>query len=223
MGSTPAPRTIFSAVSVFKMDHHLSPLSAAGCRGRLAVWLAPIGIIAFLLSMVALEASVVPGSTPKDWPANPQRHGIQLKRTPEDEASLKKIALAENAMSGTNAWSRGSKLGIRLPFSLTRDALEYYEGLVRGYQKRTWKTYVEPKSGIDYTATVSHKDSFERDGRSFREVDVVEMKLSFHADFTEEGTQGVHFEKSRTVVLDAKGRVVAVFGDGPTFAPVLAI
>lgn len=195
-------------------------------EGRRGGWiLSPqtVGILGFLFSLMVLVADIVPGSAPKNWPANPQRHGIQLKRTPEDEASLKKIALAEVAPSGTNAWSRGSQLGIRLPFSLTRDALEYYEGVVRGYQKRSWKTYIEPRSGVDYTATVSHKNTFERDGRSFREVDVVEMTLSFHAEFTEEGTQGVHFKKSRTVVLDAKGRVVAVFGDGPTEAPVLAI
>ena len=76
---------------------------------------------------------------------------------------------------------------------------------------------------MDYSAAVSHHETFERDGRTFREVEVVELKLAFHADFTQEGTQGVHFTKTRTVVLDRKGTVIAVFGDGPTEAPVLAI
>jgi hypothetical protein len=76
---------------------------------------------------------------------------------------------------------------------------------------------------MDYTAELSHQATFERDGRSFRDVDVVEMKLLFHAEFTQEGTLGVHFVKTRTVVLDRKGVVLAVFGDAPTEAPVLAI
>lgn len=196
------------------------PLSL-GCR--LAMGRALLAILAFFVSATFLDASVVPGSVPKDWPANPKRHVITLKRTPDDESALKKIALAETAPSGTNSWSRGAQLGIPLPYSLTRKALEHYEGLVRGYQKRSWKTYVEPRSQMEYTAELSHQATFERDGRSFRDVDVVEMKLLFQAEFTQEGTQGVHFMKTRTVVLDRKGVVLAVFGDGPTEAPVLAI
>ncbi len=181
------------------------------------------GILVWVLSMGCLMADIVPGSVPKDWPANPKRHVVTLKRMPGDEAALKAITLAENASSGTNAWSSGTQLGIRLPFALTRPALEYYETLIRGYQKRSWKTFIEPRSLMDYSATVSHHETFERDGKTFRDVDVVEMKLAFHADFTQEGTQGVHFTKTRTVVLDRKGTVIAVFGDGPTEAPILAI
>lgn len=184
---------------------------------------AAAGIFALVFSMSCILASIVPGSVPKDWPANPKRHVVSLSRTPGDEASLKRITLAENAPTGTNAWSSGTQLGIRLPFALTPPALEYYEALVRGYQKRSWKTFIEPRSLMDYSAAVSHHETFERDGKKFQEVDVVELKLVFHADFTQEGTQGVHFTKTRTVVLDRKGTVIAVFGDGPTEAPVLAI
>lgn len=182
-----------------------------------------LAILAFVVSAPRLDADVFPGAVPKDWPANPKRHVIALKRTPDDESALKKIALAETAPSGTNSWSSGAQLGIPLPYSLTRKALEHYEALIRGYQKRSWKTYVEPRSQMDYTAELSHQATFERDGRSFRDVDVVEMKLMFDAAFTQEGTQGVEFIKTRTVVLDRKGVVLAVFGDGPTEAMVLAI
>ena len=185
-------------------------------------WVA-VGILAWILSLGCPMADVVPGSVPKDWPANPQRHVVTLKRMPEDEVALKRITIAENSASGTNAWASGTQLGIRLPFALTRPAIEYYEGLSRGYQKRSWKTYIEPRSLVDYSAVVSRHDAFERDGKTFRDVDVVEMKLTFHAEFTQEGTQGVHFTKTRTVVLDRKGTVIAVFGDGPTEAPVFAI
>ena len=184
---------------------------------------AAAGIIALLFSMGCMMADIVPGSVPKDWAANPKRHVVNLKRMPDNEAALKTITIAENARSGTNAWASGTQLGIQLPFALTRPALDYYEGLIRGYQKRSWKTYIEPRSLMDYSAVVSHHEVFERDGKTFRDIEVVEMKLAFHADFTQEGTQGVHFIKTRTVVLDRKGRVLAVFGDGQTEAPVLAI
>lgn len=184
---------------------------------------AAAGAFAWVFAMGCLMADVVPGSVPKEWPTNPKRHLVTLKRLPDAESALKAITIAENTPSGTNDWSCGSQLGIRLPFALTRPSLEYYEGLIRGYQKRSWKTFIEPRSLMDYSATVSHYETFERDGTTFRDVDVVEMKLNFHADFTQEGTQGVHFIKTRTVVLDPKGRVLAVFGDGKTEAPVLAI
>lgn len=181
------------------------------------------GILLWVLSMGCLRADIVPGSVPKDWPANPKRHVVTLKRMPGDEAALKAITIAENASSGTNAWSSGTQLGIRLPFALTRPALEYYEALIRGYQKRSWKTFIEPRSHMDYSATVSHHETFERDGQTFRNVDVVEMKLTFHAEFTQEDTQGLHFIKTRTVVLDRKGSVLGVLGDGSTEVPVFAI
>jgi hypothetical protein len=210
-------------VTVFGMGPRLLECRSIGLGCRSASGRALLAILALFVSSAFLNASVLPGSAPKDWPANPKRHVITLKRTPDDESALKKIALAETAPPGTNSWSSGAQLGIPLPYSLTRKALEHYEGLIRGYQKRSWKTYVEPRSLMDYSAELSHQARFERDGRSFRDVDVVEMKLMFRADFTEEGTQGVHFIKTRTVVLDRKGVVLAVFGDGPTEAPVLAI
>lgn len=196
--------------------------TAGASKESLIAWAAAV-ILLWGLSQGSLMADVLPGSVPKDWPANPQRHVATLKRIPKDEAALRRIATAENAPSGTNAWSSGIQLGIRLPFALTLPAIEYYEGLIRGYQKRSWKTYVEPRSLMDYSAMVSHHEAFEWKGKTFRDVDVVEMKLNFQADFTQEGTQGVHFIKTRTVVLDRNGKVLAVFGDGKTEAPVLAI
>lgn len=180
-------------------------------------------LLGFLLGLAGLSADVVPGSGPKEWPTNPERHVISVRRQPDEKAALEKIAIAEKAPTGTNGWAGGTRLGIRLPHALTGKALGYYEELVRGYQKRSWKGYVEPRSSLEYTATLAHHDEFRRDGRTFRGVDVVELKLRFHADFTEEATQGIHFTKERTVVLDRKGRVLAVFGDGPVEAPVLAI
>jgi len=54
-------------------------------------------------------------------------------------------------------------------------------------------------------------------------VDVVNLKLEFNADFTTEGTTGLRFTKTRQVVIDAAGKVVAITGDGKTEAPMVAI
>lgn len=176
-----------------------------------------------LLWMIQSTADVVPGATAKEWAANPKRHVVTIHRTPADRRSLKTITRAENALSATNTWSSGTRLGILLPHALNRQALEYYDRLIRGYQKRSWKTHIEPRSLMDYSAVITHQDVFEREGKTFRHVDVVEMEFTFEADFTQEETQGVRFKKTRLVVLDRKGAVLAVFGDGPIEAPILAI
>ena len=120
-------------------------------------------------------------------------------------------------------WFRGTRLGVLLPYALSGQALEYYEWLIEGYRTRSWKTHIEPHSPMDYSAMVTHHDVFERGGKIFRDAEVVEMKLTFQTDLTQVGTQGIHFKKIRAVVLDGKGAVLAVFGDGLTEAPTLAI
>ena len=60
-------------------------------------------------------------------------------------------------------------------------------------------------------------------GKTYANVYVVTLKLTFDANFTEEATTGVHFDKQRTVVLDARGAVQAIEGDGETEMPMLAI
>ncbi len=176
-----------------------------------------------LFWMTRLTADVLPGADAKEWAANPNRHVVMIQRTPADRHSLKMINRAENASSDTNTWFKGTRLGVLLPYALSGQALEYYERLIDGYRNRSWKTHIEPHSLMDYSAVVTHHDVFERDGKTFRDVDVVEMKLTFQADFTQEGTQGIRFKKTRAVVLDGKGSVLAVFGDGLTEAPILAI
>jgi hypothetical protein len=67
-----------------------------------------------------------------------------------------------------------------------------------------------------------HKE-FTLDGKSFKNVHVVTLKLTFSQNFAATGTEGMHFEKKRIVVLDNDGKVLQVFGDGSTEVPILAI
>ena len=182
-----------------------------------------LGMAYFLLGALSLSADIIPGSNPKPWPTNPKRHLISIQRPMESEAILKKVVAAETTPAGTNSWSCSVQNRIRLPYALTREAVDYYESLIRGYQKKSWTAYSEPRSSLKYMATVAHQDVFTRDGKSFRDVDVVELKLTLEAAFTEDDTQGLHFTKTRTVVLDRDNRVLAVFGDGPIEVPVFAI
>ena len=83
--------------------------------------------------------------------------------------------------------------------------------------------YVEPSSKLSYAAAVKFEETFKQGDKVFENVNVVTMKLEFSADFTAEGTMALHFNKTRQVILDASGKVLAVFGDGKTEAPLMAI
>jgi hypothetical protein len=169
-------------------------------------------------------AAITPDSKVKDWPANPEKHRVSIRREAADAAQAKLIATAEAARPEAAAlrkamgdgpepkdasqWWYREVLGIRIPFD---------------YGKQEFKRFLEPSSSVDYHASVAFHAMFEQDGRKFADVQVVTLKLVFAQNFATTGTEGMQFEKSRTVVLDAKGKVLAVFGDGPTEVPILAI
>lgn len=52
---------------------------------------------------------------------------------------------------------------------------------------------------------------------------MVTLNLSFSEQFAATVTEGMSFEKHRIVILDAKGTVLAIYGDGPTEVPVMAV
>ena len=72
-------------------------------------------------------------------------------------------------------------------------------------------------------AAVSFHETWNHEGIQFSNVYVVKMELRFNADFTEDGTTGIMFTKSRMVVLDKQGTVLRVYGDGMTEAQKVAI
>ena len=176
---------------------------------------------------------------PKEWPANTNRHTVVIVRSASDDAGRALIARAEGLQpdraelakaagdvslprEGKVWWFR-EQFGIRLPYTVTGDAVTYYTGLVTGYGKTRMKRYAEPSSALKYTAAVKRHERFELDGKSWQNVDVVTLKLEFRQSFCATGTEAFGFTKDRTVVFDKEGKLLHVSGDGVTDVPVMAI
>ncbi len=104
--------------------------------------------------------------------------------------------------------------GRRIPYSITSEAITYYANLIEKYRDEEWETDIEPRSDFSYSALVELKDSYEKDGKVFKNVYVVDLKLRFSE--YRASLSGLFFGKERTVVLTHKGAVLAIFGDGKT-------
>ena len=91
------------------------------------------------------------------------------------------------------------------------------------YGKQEFKRHIEPSSRLEYHAGVKFHKEFNLDDRIFNNVHVVTLKLTFAQNFAATQTEGMNFEKVRTVILDAGGKVLHLSGDGPTEVPILAI
>lgn len=203
-----------------------------------------------LLSESAPAAMLAPeegGPTgPKDWPADPASHVVVIKREAKDDKQVAMIAAAEAAPTAQDAlqeaakqaqegghppaipkdgkaWWYQEKLGIRIPYAITGDAVTYYSGILTAYAKKGFKSYSKPSSSLSYQASVRFHEEFKLDGKVFKGVNVVTMQLTFSANFTAEATSGIGFEKNRVVVLDAGNKVLHLSGDGPTEAAIMML
>lgn len=181
---------------------------------------------------------MLPGSRPKKWPANPERHTVTIDRKAEDPKEAALIAAAEAVVPDAAAlkkaigdgpapqdasqWWCGETLGIRLPFAVTGEAVGYFTTLVEGYRKQELERYSEPSSSVGYQAKVAHHAEFKLDGKTYKDVRVVTLELTFSQQFAATVTEGMSFQKQRTVVFDAAGKLLAVSGDGATDAAVMA-
>jgi hypothetical protein len=200
----------------------------------------PVLFLAALFLIEPARAAVADGSAPKQWPANAQKHQVQIRREAADESLRAAITAAEalppsaeaappppapdaSKPAGPANWWDSEKLGIRIPVAVTADAVAYYEKLVAGYARQPYTRYVEPSSRLDYVATAAFHASYTHANRTFTNVRVVTLKLTFSQNFASTQTEGMHFTKERTVVLDADGKPLLILGDGPTDVPVLAI
>ena len=193
--------------------------------------------LSFLQSLAT--AAVTAGSMPKEWPANPAKHNVVSRREAANAKETAMIAAAEAAQpskealskaagdagvpTGNKVWWYEEKLGIRIPCAITFDAVAYYSDLVAGYGKRALKRYLEPSSSLDYHAGVKFHTAFKLDGKDFKDVHVVTLKLAFSENFAASTTEGMRFQKERVVVLDAAGKVLHIAGDGLTEVLILAI
>ncbi len=191
-----------------------------------------------LLQSVATSA-IEEGTKPKDWPANPAKHQVVVRREAADKQQAAMIAAAEAVPTskealrqaagdaavpeGEKVWWYKEELGIRIPCAITADAVAYYSNLVEKYGKQNMKGYAEPSSRLDYHADVKFHKEFKFDGITYKDVHVVTMKLTFSENFAATSTAGMELQKERMVVLDKGGKALLVTGDGPTEVPTLMI
>lgn len=130
------------------------------------------------------------------------------------EAIKKAYFKLEEVPQEDKLWWYSEFDGVRIPYAITAEAVDYYVNLVQGYRKQEWKSDIEPSSQFTYSAEVVFSEHYEKNENKFRQVYVVNMKLSMRATFA--SLSAVGFAKERIVVLDRQGKVLAVFGDGET-------
>lgn len=112
-------------------------------------------------------------------------------------------------------WSYGEFDGVRLPYAVTMDAVRYYlaliQALARGDSTQTHGIRMKVAS-FTYRATVSqHYADYSRDGRAFKDVYVVSMKVRW-SDYCGR-LCACGFDLDREVVVRRDGTVLCVFGD----------
>ena len=179
-----------------------------------------------ILTAGQINAAMLAGSKPKDWPANPANHQISINRKAAEDKGKRMIEIAENTKPDTGVWwmqKEGKPVltcGVKTPYAITKDALDYYDTLIKGFQKKVWHGYSEPKSSLVYTATATHEDDFVLNGKAFKNVYVVNMELKVTLAHVTEKSGGTFIIKKRTVVLNSEGVPQEISGDEDKTFPV---
>jgi hypothetical protein len=110
-------------------------------------------------------------------------------------------------------WCQGSGAR-RIPYAVTRGALDYYLKLTRKYRDHD---YHEPgaqtmfSSDLVYSATIARRVEFAIGDKAFADVYVASIALNWSYD---DGTFVPTVSARRTVVLSPRGDLLAVDGDG---------
>jgi len=110
-------------------------------------------------------------------------------------------------------WCQGSGAR-RIPYAVTRGALDYYLKLTRKYRDHD---YHEPgaqtmfSSDLVYSASIARRVEFAIGDKAFADVYVASIALNWSYD---DGTFVPTVSARRTVVLSPRGDLLAVDGDG---------
>lgn len=204
----------------------------------------PIQLLATALPILfalPAHAALRAGSRPTEWAASPDHHKVTIQREAADENEKKWILAAEKSQPDSAAllesirregndikpqpdqWWNKETLGIRIPFAITADAVQYYSDLVKKYGEQKLVRFAQPSSAFTYQAKVSKPASYEIDGKAVTNVTVVTMTLSFRQNFVATVAEGFSFEKKREVVFDKEGKILHVQGDGDAKVLLLAM
>jgi hypothetical protein len=110
-------------------------------------------------------------------------------------------------------WSKGTNER-RIPYAATRAALEFYLKLTQKYRDREYRepgTQPMFSSALVYRASSARREEFELEDKSFRDVYVANVVMSWTYD---NGTFLPFVASRRTVVFTPAGEILAVDGDG---------
>jgi hypothetical protein len=134
-------------------------------------------------------------------------------------AVIAQIALANGYELGSDTarvtlwWSHGTGPR-RIPYAVSRDALAHYLKLTQKYRDHDYK---EPgaqriwSSDLTYQATIARRGEFSIEDQTFNDVYVASLGLTWTFD---DGTFLPFVTTRRTVVLSARGDILAIEGDG---------
>lgn len=123
----------------------------------------------------------------------------------------------------TGYWWYSKYESVYLPYALTVDAIEYYEGFIDSLAAKGQDDYYK-SAELKYKAQVSFHDSFEVYEEGYTNPTTEQLLGSFEEVYVVEMTMGFHFEcfvhcllgagKSRVVVFDKEGNLLQTFYDG---------
>jgi hypothetical protein len=114
-------------------------------------------------------------------------------------------------------WWYAKYNGVRIPYALTRGAIDYYMAKQEQWRGKSPTGEAAPASKssvLDYSARIRWRETYGLGDQAFEDVYVVTLSLSWSK--TGGPLSGHGFDIVRIVVLKADGTVLAVEGDGET-------
>ncbi len=125
------------------------------------------------------------------------------------------IRKTEAGVSKERLWWCKEFDGVRIPYAITKSAVAYYLEVSKEFEKKKprepfWSNM--KSSSLMYSASITRKESYQTGEVTRKDVYVVSMKLEWSQYCGK--LCAMWFEKSRTIVLNQKGEVLAVEGDG---------
>lgn len=107
--------------------------------------------------------------------------------------------------------------GVRLPYSITGRAIDYYLGLIKEFEEGDFTRtngITMKKAELFYMARVEQEDSYRYKGRLLKDVYVVRMELRW-SNYCG-GECALYSKKERIILFNIHGNVIGVTGDGNT-------
>ncbi|MCB1025894.1 MAG: hypothetical protein KDB79_15975 [Acidobacteria bacterium] len=122
---------------------------------------------------------------------------------------------SERNLDSKFRWSCGAFDGTFTPFTITKGAVAYYLDLLSQFRRNDFQNsrgIVMSSASLSYHSSIRFVKAYRVAQKKLKNVYVISMKLSWSQYCGRLCAMG--FNKERTVVLNNKGRVLEVEGDG---------